>query len=143
MSAQLATYGRLARDPRTHETKSGVPMTTATIAVSVEGRGGGEGEEGTLWLQLVGFARQADDLARHRHGDLLSPSGRWQLSRYTTNAGEAREGWQMIVDSVVSSRTVRPGGGRRSGGDGVGRRPPPAARDDGPSMTPSGSESDR
>ena len=116
MSAQLLTHGRLARDLRSHETKSGVSMTMATIAASVDGRGVDERGEGTLWLQLVGFARQADDLARHRQGDLLSPSGRLQLSRYTTNAGEAREGWQVIVDTVVSSRTVRPDGGRRSRG---------------------------
>ncbi len=38
----------------------------------------------TLWLQLVGFTRQADDPTRHRQGDLLSPSGRLQLSRFVT-----------------------------------------------------------
>ena len=137
------THGRLARDLRTHETKSGVPMTTATIAMSVEGRVGGEGDEWTLWLQLVGFTRQADDLAPHDHGNLLGPSGRLQLSRYTTDAGDVREGRQMIGGSVESSRTVRPSGGRYAGGDGVGHRPPLAARDDGPSMPPSGSEADR
>ena len=41
-------------------------MTTVVNAVCVEARGGDEGEEGTLWRRLVGFARQADDLARHR-----------------------------------------------------------------------------
>ena len=76
MSAQLATHGRLARDLRTPEAKSGVSITTAAMAVSVEARGGDEGDEGTLWRRLVGFARQADDLARRRQGDLLGPSGR-------------------------------------------------------------------
>ena len=143
MGAQLAAHGRLGPDPRTHETKSGVSMTTATIAASVEARGGDEGGEGTLRPQLVGLGRQADDLARHRLGDLLSLSGRLQLSRSTTNASEARESWQVIVDSVISNCTVRLGSGRCSGGNRVGRHPPPAARDDGRSMTPSRSESDR
>ena len=142
MSPQLVTHGRLARDLRAHETKSGVPMTTATIAVSVEGRDA-EGEEGALWLQLVGFTRQADDLAHHRQGDLLSLRVRLLLSRYATNAGEAREGREMVVDSVVSSRTDRSGGAWRFSGDGGGYHPPPAARDDSPSMNPLGSESDR
>ena len=130
MSAQLAAHGRLARDPCTRETKGGVSMTTATIAMCFETRGG-EGDEGTLWPQIVGFGRQADDLARHRQGEVLSPSGRLQLSRYTASASEVCDGWQVIDDSVASSRTVRPGGGRRSGGDDRGRLPPPVARDDG------------
>ena len=143
MSPQLVTHGRLDRDLRTHETKSGVSMTIATIAASVDGRGSDDRGEGTLWLQLVGFARQADELSRHRQGDLLSLSVRLLLSRYTPNANEAREGWQVIVDSVESSRTVHPGGGRRFSGDGGGYHPPPAARDDSPSMNQLGSESDR
>ena len=66
MTAQIAAYGRLGRDPRQHETKSGKPMASASLAVTVE----------------------------------------------------AREGWQVIADSVVSSRSVRPGGGRRKGDGG-------------------------
>ena len=130
MSAQLAAHGRLARDHGAHETKSDVSMTTVVNAVCVEARGG-EGEEGTLWRRLVGFGRQADDLARHRQGEVLSLRGRLQLSRSTASASEARDGWRVIDDSVASSRTVRPGGGRRSGGDDRGRLPPPVARDDG------------
>ena len=150
MGAQLAAHGRLARDPRTRETKSGVSMTTTAIAVSVESRGGDVGEEATLWRRLVGFGRQADDLARHRQGEVLSSRGRLQLSRYTASASEARDGWRVTDDSAISSRAARPGGGRRSSGD-RGRRPPPAARDNGhrvsvhdaPLDDPTGSESGR
>ena len=70
-----------------------------------------------LWLTVLAFGRVADE-PRHSAGDPVSVSGRLQLSRYVTNDGEAREGWQVIADSVVSSRSVRPGGGRRKGDGG-------------------------
>ncbi len=130
MGAQLPAHGRLARDPCTPETKSGVSMATAANVAGVDGRGSEEGGEGALWRQLVGFASQAGDLARHRQGNLLSQSGRLQSSRRTASAGEARDGRQVIVDSVVPSRTVRPDGSWCSGSD-RGCRPLPTARDDG------------
>ena len=79
---------------------------------------GADDAEGTLWLTVLAFGGVADELARHSAGDPVSVSGRLQLSRYVTNDGEAREGWQVIADSVVSSRSVRPGGGRRKGDGG-------------------------
>ena len=119
MTAQIAAYGRLGRDPRQHETKSGKPMASASLAVTVEARErGADDAEGTLWLTVLAFGRIADELARHSAGDPVSVSGRLQLSRYVTNDGEAREGWQVIADNVVSSRSVRPGGGRRKGDGG-------------------------
>ena len=36
----------------------------------------------TLRLRLVGFARQAGDLARHRFGEQVSVSGPLQLLRF-------------------------------------------------------------
>ena len=86
MSApQLACYGRLGRDPRTHETRTGKPMTTASPAVYVEARErGADDAEATLWLGVVAFGRVAEDLARHRSGEQVSVSGRLQLSRFVT-----------------------------------------------------------
>ena len=114
MTAQIAAYGRLGREPRAHETRTGKPMATASLAVPVEARErGADDAETTLWLGVVAFGRVADDLARHRAGESVSVSGRLQLSRYVAGDGEAREGWQCIADSVVSSHTVRPRSVRR------------------------------
>ena len=67
---------------------------------------------------MVSFGRVADDLARHAKGDLVSLAGRMQLSRFTSStSGEVRESWQVVADALVSARTVRPKGGRRSGAD--------------------------
>ena len=123
MTVQLAVHGRLGRDPRPIETGNGKPMTVASVAVTLDAREGGETGEATLWLDVLAFGRVADDLARHAKGDTVSVAGRLQLSRFTSSTtGEARENWQCVADSVMSARTVRPGGGRRSGGgDGRGR----------------------
>ena len=101
-------------------------MTVASLAVTIEARADGESSEATQWLNLMAFGRVADDLARHGKGELVSVAGRLQLSRYTNReTGEAREGWQVVLDSLVSARTVRPKGGRRSGAD-KGGEPVPA-----------------
>ena len=110
MSARIAAYGRLGGDPRSHETRTGKAMASASLAVTVEAR----------------KRSAADELARHSKGEPVSVSGRLRLSRYTMNAGEAREGWQCVADSVVSARSVRSSGGRRSGDDGGQRAAGPA-----------------
>ena len=69
MTAQIAAYGRLGRDPRQHETKSGKPMASASLAVTVEARERGvDDAEGTLWLPEGGSITDAliNDLKRSR-----------------------------------------------------------------------------
>ena len=142
MTAQIAAYGRLGQDPRSHETKSGAAMTTTTLAVDIEAREqGADNTDATIWLQLVAFGRVADDLARHAKGEPVSVSGCLQLNRWKAADGATREGWQVLADSVVSARSARPGGGRRSGGNG-GQRRPPDSRDNGPPGSPPGSAHD-
>ncbi|EKB2866666.1 single-stranded DNA-binding protein, partial [Escherichia coli] len=64
----------------------------------------------TMWLSVLAFGRQADALARHHKGELVSVAGNMQVSQWTGQNGETRQGWQVIADSVISARTVRPGG---------------------------------
>lgn len=104
MSATLAAYGRLGNDPRAIETKSGKPMTVATLAVDV-----GEADAPPLWLGIVAFGKLADELLKHHKGDMLSASGRLQVRQYTGSDGAQREQWQVVADALVSARTVRPG----------------------------------
>ena len=106
MTAHLAIYGRLGRDPHAIETRSGKPMAAATIAVEI----GQDGEGEPLWLGLLAFGRIAEDLLRHHKGDLLSAFGRVQRHTWTAHNGEEREQLQIIAESIISARTVRPGG---------------------------------
>ena len=127
-NATLAVYGRLGTDPREHETRKGGAMATASLAVDVpdRSRDAEEGATETLWLRVTAFGRVAQDLAGHAKGDPVSVSGRLQFSRWTDRDGDEHEQWQIVADALVSARTVRPGGRRRSEGDGNGRD-----RDDG------------
>ncbi len=109
MSAQLAAWGRLGGDPRPLETRNGRSMTVASLAVEVADDGEPE------WLGLVAFAETAEALARHTKGDCVSVSGRLQRRSYTTRNGEERQQLQVVADTLVSARSVRPSGKRRQG----------------------------
>ena len=50
---QLSAHGRLARDPKPVNTHSGKPMTTATLAVSLDLRENNETVDGTLWVLVT------------------------------------------------------------------------------------------
>ncbi|MCX0807083.1 single-stranded DNA-binding protein [Escherichia coli] len=109
MTAQIAAYGRLVDDPQVKHTSKGTPMTLARMAVSLPCSQADDGMA-TMWLSVLAFGRQADTLAKHHKGELLSVAGNMQVSQWTGQNGETRQGWQVIADSVISARTVRPGG---------------------------------
>lgn len=114
MSGQVAVYGRFGSDPVSRTSQAGKPWATASIAVDL-----GDGEdEGPTWFGVVAFGRVADTLCRHSKGDLVSVSGRLKLNRWQDGSGNDREQLQVIADTVISARSVRPGG-RRSGSGGA------------------------
>ena len=91
-------------------------MASARLAVEIEARTDGESGAETWWLSVLAFGRTAESLMRHAKGEPMSVSGRLQSQRWTDRAtGERREDWQCIADAIVSARSVRPGGCRRSG----------------------------
>jgi single-stranded DNA-binding protein len=112
MSAQIAVHGRLVADPMEHQTQSGVEMATGRLAVSVPCRDADDGYA-TLWLTVVAFSRQAGLLLKHQKGDLISTSGQMQVTQWTDQDNAQREGMQLLADTVISARTVRPGGSRK------------------------------
>ncbi|MGK3418841.1 single-stranded DNA-binding protein [Escherichia coli] len=109
MTAQIAAYGRLVDDPQVKQTSKGTPMTLARMAVSLPCSQAQDGQA-TLWLSVIAFGKQADFLAKHQKGDVASVSGTMQVSQWTGQNGETRQGCQVIADSVISARTARPGG---------------------------------
>lgn len=109
MTAQIAAYGRLVDDPQVKQTSKGTPMTLARMAVSLPCSQAQDGQA-TLWLSVIAFGKQADFLAKHQKGDVASVSGTMQVSQWTGQNGETRQGWQVIADSVISARTARPSG---------------------------------
>lgn len=116
MTAVVSLYGRLGQDPRSITTTSGKPMAVGSVAVEVATRGGTT----TEWFDLVAFGDHADRLLRHQAGDMVAAVGRLQRHTWADREGNPRQQWQVVVDSLVSARTVRPGGKRK---------PPPAKPD--------------
>ena len=109
MTAQIAAYGRLASDPQQKTTSKGTSMATVNLAVSLP-CSTAENGTATMWLSVLAFGKQADALAKHHKGELVSVAGNMQICQWTGQNGETRQGWQVIADSVISARTARPGG---------------------------------
>ncbi|AOO57163.1 single-stranded DNA-binding protein [Raoultella ornithinolytica] len=109
MTAQISAYGRLMADPQTRTTGKGTSMAMARLAVALPCNAAESGEA-TFWLGVIAFGKQADALAKHRKGDLVSVAGNMQLNQWAGQDGGTQQGYQVIADSVLSARTVRPGG---------------------------------
>lgn len=86
MNAHLAALGRLIADPEQRMITVRNARARARMAIAMPQPYGAveNASPPTLWRRLVGFARQADDLARHRSGEQASVSGRLQLLRVVT-----------------------------------------------------------
>ncbi|EIY2807455.1 TPA: single-stranded DNA-binding protein [Escherichia coli] len=128
MTAQIAAYGRLIDDPQTKQTSKGTPMTLARMAVSLPCSQAQDGQA-TLWLSVLAFGKQADQLAGHEKGNVISVSGTMQVSQWTGQNGETRQGYQVIADSVISAKTARPSGNRRRTTGTQGNQPPAGGDD--------------
>lgn len=106
---QASIHGRIGRDPSSITTKTGTAMASAPIAVTLDNE--------TLWVRVVAFGKVAELLLKHVKGETLAASGRVQLSKWTDPAtGQVRENLELIADTVISARTVRPSGGRKREG---------------------------
>ena len=107
-----AVYGRAGSTPRVLETKTGTKMVTVSIAVNVaDNRAESDDIE---WIKLLAFGRCAELLEKHEKGDSIGAMGRLERHRWTGQSGEERSTWQLVVDALHSSRTVRPGSRKRS-----------------------------
>lgn len=111
MTAQISAYGRLVADPQTRTTTNGNNMAMARLAVSLPCNAAEAGES-TFWLGVIAFGKQADALAKHQKGDLVSVAGNMQLNQWTGQDGGTQQGYQVVADSVISAKTVSPGGKR-------------------------------
>ncbi|EPK4322427.1 single-stranded DNA-binding protein [Citrobacter freundii] len=100
MTAQISAYGRLVADVQSRTTNNGNPMAFTRMAVTA-------------------FGRQAQALAKHQKGDLVSVAGNMQVNQWTGNDGGTQTGYQVIADSVISARTARPSGKKGQQGQAI------------------------
>lgn len=86
-----------------HEYGYGPPAVSLPCNTAEDG-------QSTFWLGVIAFGKQADALARHVKGDLVSVVGNMHLNQWKGQDGGTLQGYQVLADSVISARTVRPGG---------------------------------
>lgn len=106
---QASIHGRLGKDAQAIATRTGNPMAAASVAVDVSTKD----REATVWVRVTAFGKLAELLQRHTKGDTIAAAGKLELSKWTAEDGTERESWNLTADSLVSARTVRPGGGKR------------------------------
>lgn len=104
MTTQIATRGRLAEDPTTRKSSRDTDVTAARLAVSLPCHGAEQST--TMWLYLIAFGKQHEELAKHKKGDLVQVHGNLQVNRYQDKYGQMKEGWQLLAQSIISSRTA-------------------------------------
>jgi single-strand DNA-binding protein len=107
---KVVTYGRIGAEPVQRETRAGKPICTASLAVNVAKQGE---EPSTEWINLAAFGAVGEALAQHEKGDLLTAMGTLTRSKFTGRDGQERAGWNLLVESLLSPRAVRPSGTRR------------------------------
>lgn len=115
MTAHIAAHGRLVVDVQSKTISNGNSMAFTRLAVALPCRDVENGEL-TFWLAVTAFGKQADYLLKHQKGDLISVSGNMQASQWKGNNGVLQTGYQMVADSVISAKTVRPGGRKKNTG---------------------------
>lgn len=91
MTAQISAYGRLVADQQTRTTGKGTSMAMASLAVALPCNAADNGEA-TFWLGVNAFGKQAEVLAKHRKGDLVSVAGNMQLNQWTVQGGGTQQG---------------------------------------------------
>ncbi|RUS02758.1 single-stranded DNA-binding protein [Pectobacterium polaris] len=105
MTAQISAYGRLVVDVQSRTTSNGNTMSFTRMAVPLPCQKEENGEA-TFRLAVTAFGKQADALAKHQKGDLMSVSGNMQITQWTDGNGNAQTGYQVIADTeAVSVRT--------------------------------------
>ncbi len=107
MSMHATIYGRAAFEPKERTTRNGNAMTSCRLAVDVTGKD--QGDQETLWIDVLAFGQHAETLAKLGKGDMISAMGRCTRGQYTTQAGETRESWALLADAIVTARSGRPG----------------------------------
>jgi single-stranded DNA-binding protein len=90
MTAQISAYGRLVADPQTRTTTNGNNMAMARLAVSLPVMR--QRRRVNLWLGVIAFGKQADALAKHQKGDLVSVAGNMQVNQWTGQDGGTQQG---------------------------------------------------
>ena len=120
---RVSIYGRFGGDPVERATRNGNAMITASLAVNA---GRASEDEVTEWFSLVVFGKTGEMPARHAKADMIATSGTLTRSRFIGGDCNEHATWS-VIDPIVSARTVRPAGRKRTSGKSAAADTPVAA----------------
>ena len=96
---QVCFTGHLGGDPELRETNGG--KSVCNLSVAVDGRGGRDSDEATLWLSVAVWDATAENCAKYlRKGSHVGVSGRLQPNKYTKRDGSEVEGVEVSAFAV-------------------------------------------
>jgi len=119
MTMIASVYGRLGTDPVARQSKAGKDMATASLVVDLTGYNAEE--PASQWFNVLAFGTAAEALLRGGKGEMCGCIGRVTRGTYTTAAGEVREQWSLLADSVVTAKSAKPSGRARPQGEAPSR----------------------
>ena len=95
----VALQGRLAADPEQRTTQNGTPVTSFSLAVQRNVKGG-DGEYGTDWIDCVAWKGTAEFICKYfQKGQLMAVNGSLQTRSYEKD-GVKRTTTQVVVQSA-------------------------------------------
>lgn len=83
-------------------------MTMARLAVALPCNAA-DNREATFWLSVIAFGKQADALAKHRKGDLVSVAGNIQNNKWTELEETIKDAYQVILGNEFNTITAHLG----------------------------------
>lgn len=106
MTLRAVAIGRMA-EPKQIETRSGVPLTKARVAINTK-----PDDPKATWVTLVAFKDLAADLASRGKGQTVAAEGRLSQDSWTDKQGQERFDLELIVERFLpdlSRSAHRPG----------------------------------
>lgn len=96
----VALQGRLAADPEQRTTQNGTPVTSFSLAVQRNVKGG-DGEYGTDWIDCVAWKGTAEFICKYfQKGQLMVVNGTLQTRSYEDKQGIKRKATEVVVQSA-------------------------------------------
>jgi single-strand DNA-binding protein len=103
VTATVQLHGSLTHTPERRTTAVGKEMVTGMLIVEL-----GRGEKVPEWFAIVSLGRISEVLAKHQKGDTVSISGKLSKASWKTRDGQERAGFSVLLDGIVSARTIGP-----------------------------------
>ena len=96
----VALQGRLAADPEQRTTQTGTPVTSFSLAVQRNVKGG-DGEYSTDWIDCVAWKGTAEFICKYfQKGQLMAVNGTLQTRSYEDKQGIKRKATEVLVQNA-------------------------------------------